>query len=161
MESDTVELQYRVLTPEDAPEASRLIGAAFEEFIAPDFTEEGKALFRHGMTPEEILDCTNRFYIGAFNGDALIGLTGLRDISHICLFTVRKDYHRQGIGRRLFELLAGSVKAVHPEVDRLTVHASNYAVPVYERLGFVLDQANQSEHGMVFNRMHWDFPHGA
>lgn len=52
--------------------------------------------------------------------------------SHVALFFVKGACHGRGIGRRLWNALLEDSAA-----DTVTVHSSRFAVPVYEKLGFV------------------------
>lgn len=69
---------------------------------------------------------------------------------HINFFFVHEEYHRRGIGRRLFETAVKS----RPE-KCITVNASPYAVPVYRRLGFVPTDKMQETKGIKFLPMEY------
>ena len=64
---------------------------------------------------------------------------------HIALFFVDGKYHMQGIGRQLWNVMLRE----NPNHE-LTVHSSLYAIPVYERLGFVKTGAIQTENGITY-----------
>ena len=72
----------------------------------------------------------------------------MRAPQHIGGFFVRADHHRRGIGRALFE----AMRQDYP-VQVFTVHSSPYAVPVYERLGFVATAAEQVTDGLRYTPM--------
>ena len=86
---------------------------------------------------------------GAFVHGTLAGVLATQSGgSHIALFFVKGAYHRQGIGRRLFETALAACGA-----GKMTVNSSPYAVPVYHRLGFRDTDAEQVTDGLRFTPM--------
>lgn len=87
--------------------------------------------FKDFIEDKEIIS-TLEFW-GAYDNRELKGVIATnKNRRHICCFFVKAQYHRQGIGRKLWEyLLANSSSEV------ITVNSSPYAVPVYHKLGFV------------------------
>jgi GNAT superfamily N-acetyltransferase len=73
------------------------------------------------------------------------GIIALRSDSHIYHLFVRKDVHGQGIARALWE----HAKALSSS-PRFTVNSSLFAVPVYERFGFIANDSPQAANGLVF-----------
>ncbi|HIX64389.1 MAG TPA: GNAT family N-acetyltransferase, partial [Candidatus Mediterraneibacter colneyensis] len=67
---------------------------------------------------------------------------------HICCFFVKAKYHRQGIGRKLWEYVLN-----HSERNVFTVNSSPYAVPVYHKLGFSDTDTEQLADGMRYTPM--------
>ncbi len=137
----------RPLAPEETGAALALAWRVFMRFEAPDYRPEGVESFRR--TIEDPSFAARIRCYGAFDGDALAGMIATRsEGSHIALFFVEEAYHRQGIGRRLFE-------AILPDVpgDTVTVNSSPYAVPVYQRLGFTALQEEQETDGIRYTPM--------
>lgn len=54
----------------------------------------------------------------------------------ITKFAVHKEWHGQGIGKSLMEMIQGMMHAQHMAVRLLNVNALAEATPFYERLGF-------------------------
>lgn len=138
----------RRLTYEEIPQALELCWQVFLEFEASEYSPEGIAAFRASLDDME----RNRkmdFY-GAFDGDALVGVLSMRASQHISGFFVDAAYHRQGIGRRLFE-------AMRRDYARqvFTVNSSPYAVEVYRHLGFVPTDKEQTVDGLRFTPMQY------
>lgn len=138
----------RRLTYEEIPQALELCWRVFLEFEASEYSPEGIAAFRASLDDME----RNRkmdFY-GAFDGDALVGVLSMRASQHISGFFVDAAYHRQGIGRRLFE-------AMRRDYARqvFTVNSSPYAVEVYRHLGFVPTDKEQTVDGLRFTPMQY------
>ena len=69
-------------------------------------------------------------------------------INEFMLFFVDSAHQRQGIGRRLFEL---AMKDCPDEI--MTVNAAPFAIPIYEKLGFNVNDAEQIVNGIRFTPM--------
>ena len=62
----------------------------------------------------------------------MVGIIATRNKgSHIALFFVEGKYHRQGIGRKLFNGILEN-----NSYSKITVNSSLYAADVYHKLGF-------------------------
>lgn len=108
-----------------------LVKDTFNEFIAPEYTEEGKLEFYRFVENDEKLDSLDIF--GYYIEDKLIGVIGLdKENSHISLFFVDKDFQRHSFGKKLLETALENF-----EGDTLTVHSSPNAVNAYKYMGFV------------------------
>lgn len=136
-------------SPAEAAEVSELILSMFAEFVAPDYTETGIAEIRRYVMPQELQqrateDC---FVLVAATDSTVVGMIEVQAADHITLLFVDKAHHGQGIARALVE--SATERCGTP----LTVHASRYAVPFYQRLGFLLAGPERSENGRVFQPM--------
>ena len=148
-------MEIRFLASEETAEALALAWRVFMRFEAPDYSAEGVESFRRTIG-DAGFTARIRFY-GAFKGGTLIGMIATRsEGSHTALFFVEEAYHRQGIGRRLFE-------AILPDVpgEAVTVNASPYAVPVYRRLGFAALNEEQVTDGIRYTPMLYTRAHNA
>lgn len=143
---DPCRYPVRRLSAEEIPAALALIWEVFSAFEAPEYPPEGIATFRASLHDQERLRALH-FY-GAFDRGTLVGVLCMRAPQHIGGFFVRADHHRRGIGRALFE----AMRQDYP-VQVFTVHSSPYAVPVYERLGFVATAAEQVTDGLRYTPM--------
>ena len=83
---------------------------------------------------------------GAFDEARLVGVMAVKDEGkHISLFFIREEYHRKGIGRRLFDAFIEEIS-----VPEMTVNSSTYAVPFYKSLGFEQVQEPQITNGLKY-----------
>jgi len=124
----------------------------FLEFEAPDYSEKGVKEFHKSICDEDYLQQL-RIY-GAFFEDKMVGVIATRDAnSHIALFFVDGNYHRQGIGRNLFEVAKSNCNS-----DKMTVNSSPYAVPIYAKLGFRQTDTEQIVNGIRFTPMEISLP---
>ena len=123
------------LQAEQLAEALSLVWEVFCRFEAPEYSEEGITEFRNFLNNEEEIGKLD-FY-GAFDkASDIVGVLAMRKPSHISLFFVKSEYHRQGIGRQLFEKILCDYQ---PQgIGVFTVNSSHYAVEVYRKLGFKL-----------------------
>lgn len=126
-------------------DAIDLIWTTFLQFEAPDYSEEGIQSFKDFIENKDIISPLE-FWGGAYDGHVLKGVIATNENrKHICCFFVKADYHRQGIGKKLWNhLLENSNSEV------ITVNSSPYAVPVYHRLGFVETETVQFSDGMRY-----------
>ena len=120
------------------------------QFEAPDYSEEGIQSFRDFIEKKEIAN-TLEFW-GAYDDNELKGVIATREErKHICCFFVKAQYHRQGIGRKLWEYLLEN----NPN-EIITVNSSPYAVPIYHKLGFVDTDAEQLSDGIRYTPMRFE-----
>lgn len=71
--------------------------------------------------------------------------------NHLALFFVAGEYHRQGIGKKLFATVKSLATA-----DTITVNSSPYAVKIYRKLGFSATDSEQVVNGLSFIPMKYD-----
>lgn len=150
MEKTKSEVSIRKLSAEERASALDLAWRVFSEYESPDYGEEGIEEFWKCLHDEGYLAGIE--YYGAFDGDRLIGLVGIRsDRKHICFFFVDGEYHRQGIGTRLFK----AVCQEYPD-HIITLNSSPYGVPFYHALGFKDTDKEQTVNGIRFTPMKYE-----
>lgn len=121
-----------------------LILDVYFEYEAPDHPESAKDAFINAVCDEDYLAVLTAY--GAFKDSVPAGIIATRNEGrHIALFFVDGKYHKQGIGRELFNVMLDD----NPNKE-LTVHSSIYAVPVYEKLGFLKNGDVQTESGITY-----------
>ena len=140
-------MNIKKLDKNNTEEALLLVQRVFNTFEAPDYSEEGVEEFHRSISDKNYLAQLTMY--GAFNKDKLTGVIASRNGgSHIALFFVDGEFHRQGAGRKLFEELLKDCKS-----DRITVNSSPYAIPVYQKLGFKCADKEQTVKGIRFTPM--------
>lgn len=150
MEKTKSEVSIRKLSAEERASALDLAWRVFSEYESPDYSKEGTLEFKKCLHDEEYLAGIE--YYGAFDGQRLIGLVGIRsDRKHICFFFVDGKYHRQGIGTRLFK----AVCQEYPD-QTITLNSSPYGVPFYHALGFKDTDKEQTVNGIRFTPMRYE-----
>ncbi len=136
----------RQLTSHEIPKAISLIWEVFLKFEAPEYSQEGIDNFRASLDDKERTKAMK--WYGAFDNGKLIGVLTMREPQHIGGFFVRADYQGKGFGRMLFEAMKSDYKT-----QEFTVNSSPYAVKIYEHLGFVPTDTEQTVTGIRFTPM--------
>ena len=128
---------------DETQSALQLVWEVFQEFESPDYTQEGINEFYKSIHDENYISMLTMY--GAFLSGELVGVIATRNNGrHIALFFVDGKYHRQGIGKQLFEAV---------RTDKMTVNSSPYAVVIYRKLGFKAVDDEQSVNGLRFTPM--------
>ncbi|MDO5517725.1 MAG: GNAT family N-acetyltransferase, partial [Clostridium sp.] len=131
----------------DMPKALELVLEVFMAYEAPVYLEEGVEMFTKCVKDPEWIGRL-KFY-GAYKDDEIVGVIATRNNgNHIALFFVKGEYHKQGIGRRLFETVVKNCNG-----EALTVNSSPYAVGIYEHLGFEKVEEEQVTDGIRYTPM--------
>lgn len=140
-------MEIRVINYNEMKDALELVWHVFLEFEAPDYTEEGIKEFKNSIDDNNWVN--ERVFYGAFNEDnKLLGVIATKDITHIALFFVKGEYHKQGIGRKLYE----KAKSMNNK-GVFTVNSSPYAHEIYKHIGFVDTDTEQCINGLKFYPM--------
>ncbi|MFC1946696.1 GNAT family N-acetyltransferase [Chloroflexota bacterium] len=149
------EIKYREIHDGEEKIACQLVMEVFDEFIAPGYTEEGINEFSKAADPDFMRYrlANNRFILVAFDEDVLTGVIEVRNNNHISLFFVRKEYMGKGIGKTLNKLAIDKCLESNPSLTQIDVNSSPYAVPIYEKLGFVIVDLEQTVNGIRYNPM--------
>jgi GNAT superfamily N-acetyltransferase len=136
-EKESKIIQIRKLDTEQSLNAAFvLVKVVFDEFVAPDYSEEGTTNFFRLVTPGylEKLYARNGFVLGAFTNELIVGMIAIRDFNHISLFFVDRQFQKKGIGRSLF---LPAVQIIESQgLTDIHVHSSPFAVLFYKAIGF-------------------------
>lgn len=155
-----MECTIRRLTAQDLPAAMELAMDTFLRFEAPDYGPEGVKSFRRTVIENEdfLAKCRsgeNRMW-GAFDGNKLIGLYGMRGKSHICLVFTHHAYHRKGIATALLQSVLADLRKEDPALERITLNSSPCGLPFYQRMGFYTTDTEKTVDGIRFTSMAFD-----
>ena len=145
----------RKLDKNEIKQALELVNRVFAEFVAVDYSERGNKAFNDYLKIklEEVtndVQSGQKKIWGYFQDEEIIGVIATRDKSHIALMFVDKQHHRKGVAKQLFNTVLAEI-CKNADVNHITVNSSPYAVPVYERLGFVkTDEIQEHENGIIY-----------
>lgn len=146
----------RPLRDDDIPRVAAMLRALALEFIVDEFAPEAASTFlrandragiernlAHGMV-----------YHVATIGEELAGFVGMREHQHVFHLFVGKAWHGGGMARALWARARECALAAGG-APPFTINASNFAVPAYERLGFVRTGPVAQVNGVYYNPMQW------
>ena len=131
----------------DLGDALDLVWKLFLKYDAPSYAKEGVEAFHKFITDLNKMK-TLTFY-GMYDNDKIIGVIATRNNgNHITLFFVDGNYHKKGIGTKLFKVVIENATS-----RVITVNSSVYAVEVYHKLGFIDTDTEKIENGIRFTPM--------
>jgi len=122
-------MEFLKLPKERNSECLDLVWRVFSELETPFFEPQASAEYKRII--EETREKNNIVFYGALENNRVVGVLGMRENNHIGYFYIDKEYHRQGIGKRLFKLMKGDY-----ERKVFTVNAMPTGVNAYSALGF-------------------------
>ena len=125
-----------------------------EEFIVHESTPEGAAFFIEENDEQGLRKFVNagtRYHV-AETDSGIAGFIAIRDNKHIFHMFVDKAHNRQGVAAALWQVARQAAReAGNPGI--FTVNSSNFAVPVYEKMGFRRTAEMQCKNGIFYNPM--------
>lgn len=148
----------RKITCDEVKSAMDLALEVFMQFEAPDYDPSGVDTFKKDIVENpEYLENARRGVCpiyAAFDGDKMVALMGMRsNKKHINLVFTKKEYHRKGIAKAIFNYLLNDVLKGNPTLDELTLNSSPYGLPFYLAIGFVPLSEEQEINGIRFTPM--------
>lgn len=140
-------MTVRPLADEEIFEALELTWRVFNQYETPDYAPEGTAEFKKTLADESYLN--GLVWYGAFDGPRLIGVLAIRKKqNHLCFFFVEGEYHRLGIGTRLFQRMKEDFARMS-----ITINSAPYGTPFYLALGCREIAGEQTKNGIRFTPM--------
>lgn len=147
--------QIRILKIEELEKALALVYNVFMEFEAPDYSEQGIRTFTDFIEFNSIKNMIQDNILNlwaCYDREKIVGVIATKQVSHICMMFVDKNYHRKGIAKSLFKTVLNTVKD-NPKIKEITVNSSPYAVKFYHKLGFLDTNEEQTVDGIMFTSM--------
>jgi len=131
---------------------SSLVKKVYDEFVAPDYTEQGNQFFYNWIDPENIAQRQQEeisLFVATIS-EKIVGMIEIRDKNHISLLFVDTAYQRKGIANELLKSALNNCRLNDKSLDKFYVHASPFSVPIYERLGFKATSEMKEEKGITY-----------
>lgn len=151
---DTEEIRIRKMSDSQIEEGLHLIWTVFQEFVAPDYSQEGRDYFYNkymdGGFRSKLAAGKESMY-GAYVGDKLAGVLSYSERNTVSCVFVDGNYHRMGIGKKLFETILQKLRK--QGVTEVKLNASPYALPFYRHIGFEETGAQASYNGILYTPM--------
>ncbi len=146
--------RVRPLESAERGKALQLAWRVFCKFESPDYALEGTEEFKRCLNDDAYL--AGICYYGAFDEDKLVGVLGIREKKcHICFFFVEGEYHRLGIGTKLFRKMREDFPG-----RTITIYSSPYGLPFYKALGFAATDSEKTVNGIRFTPMEYSDQEG-
>ncbi|MES2759780.1 MAG: GNAT family N-acetyltransferase [Pseudomonadota bacterium] len=147
-------MEIRPIEEGDLPQVARLLRELSIKFIVHESTPEGAATFLRENDEAAIrryIEIGHVYHVAQIDGE-IAGFIAVRDRSHLFHMFVGMKWQGQGVARRLWEV--ARMHAIDSGGSGVfTVNSSNYALPVYEAMGFVRTAPMQCVKGLYFNPM--------
>jgi ribosomal protein S18 acetylase RimI-like enzyme len=147
-------MHIRPIQDADLPAVAHLLNVLAREFIVHESTPMGAAGFLRENDEEglrRLLGIGYVYHVAVIDG-AVAGFVGVREHKHLYHLFVAREHHGKGIARRLWNV-ARQVAADGGNDGGFTVNSSNYAVGLYQALGFVRTAPTQCKNGLYYNPM--------
>ena len=141
----------RQTKPGEEVPVCNLVARSFNEFIAPEFSEEGIEEFFKYANPREFKKRSESGYFSmiAESESTIVGVIEINNSRHISMLFVEKDHHKKGIAKNLIKNSFEELRAEKKQIDAITVNSSRYAVPFYEKLGFLQYEEEKTIYGVI------------
>jgi GNAT superfamily N-acetyltransferase len=129
-----------------------LILRVFNAFVAPNYSAQGIQEFYAYVQPQALAwrARENHFILVAIVQDQQAGMVEVRYHEHISLLFVDKAFQQQGVARALLNKTLEICRKHRLRLGKLSVNASPYALPIYEKFGFRPAEPEGEIHGIRF-----------
>ena len=90
-------MRYEEMKEEELKETLELVKRVFDEFEAPDYTDEGVTNFYKFIDYDSILEQLKdnfKIFVAKVE-EQIIGMVCIRDYSHVAMLFVDKKYHKK------------------------------------------------------------------
>ena len=140
-------IEVKQLLNNEKDEALLFAKKVYIECKDESYSEQGIGTFCKFVDNKEI---TKSFKVyGAFEDNVLKGIIATdRRKRHISLFFVDKVSQGKGIGKKLMSTVIDD-----NENSFITVNSSRYAIPIYEKIGFIKTEEEKEQDGLKFTPM--------
>ncbi len=136
----SADVHYRLARPEDARAVGVLARRVTRRWILPEQAPGSVVTILTAMSAKAIRTMMlegRRFHLALLD-DRVVGVAAMRDDSHLFQFFVSTSQQGRGIARRLWQrVMRDAVRRAGTR--RFTLNSSLVAVPVYLKLGFVMN----------------------
>ncbi len=145
-------LLYRLMRPGEESAVCALVTRVFDEFIAPDYSDDGVQEFLKYAEPNLLLERSlrNHFVLVATVLEEIVGMIEVREYDHVSLRFVDRRFQRIGIGKELLRRSLEVCRSHKPGLSEISVKSSPYAVAVYQKMGFRQQGPARTVKGICF-----------
>lgn len=147
------EICIRPIKTNEEFKISGMIKDTFNEFINDDFySEDGIKNFHRYIDAHNINYRlkNNHIMLVAEENKIIKGSIEIRDLNHISLLFIDKEYVNLGLGTALLNYAINVCKENNKNLDKITVHATPQSVNLYKKSNFKAVKSQQVVNGIVF-----------
>lgn len=147
----TTTFNLREIRQSELVAVCNLVARTFNEFIAPEFSEQGIDEFFKYSNPRDFEKRSESGYSSmlAEYDDRIAGMIELKGRSHISMLYVEKTFHKKGVAKELIRAALSNLSLENHYDTDITVNSSRYAVPFYEKLGFIQFEEEKTIYGVI------------
>lgn len=152
MGSNSTRILYREIKPDEETAVVNLVLEVFDEFVAPQYADEGVTEFKKYVRADVLYDRLkdgNIVKVAECEGK-IIGVIEIRENSHIALLFVKKSHQREGLARELLKRSIEICRERKPDIHKITVNSSPNAVTAYRKIGFQDIEGERLVNGIRF-----------
>jgi GNAT superfamily N-acetyltransferase len=152
------QLTYRIMVPGEEETVINIVTEVFNEFIAPQYSEEGITEFYKYANAAALAERSkvNHFTVIAEHDNNPVAIIEVRNNNHVSFFFNKAKFQRKGIGKQLLNYAIGICLKNNPTIQKITVNSSPNATKAYEKMGFTAEGEEQCVHGIKFVPMSLD-----
>jgi len=153
-------VNLRIATENDATEISSLILTVAHSQLRTEFSEDGWLLFKKLLAVKTLKGLLNNkkfFYLVVTKGQSVVGVLCIKDRSHVFHFFVHSEFQGRGIGKLLWKAYLNDIKKPRfnygtpvKKFTEVSVNSSDYALPIYQKLGFKMKNGRQIKNGVCY-----------
>lgn len=143
-------IHYRFMKKGEEGRAFALIEKVFNEFVAPDYEQDGVDEFFRFANPQAMAGRRGpeQIVIIAEKGEDIVGVIEMRSSNHIAMLFVGN--RGEGIAKGLFKKAVKVCLNRHPDIKTITVNSSPFAESIYSKMGFKTTGPVQKKNGIIF-----------
>lgn len=158
-------MRIRKAQVEDAEDISSLILNTAATQLRQEFSDDGWELFQRLLskkTQQSLIDNKKFYYflaVAATESTAdehIVGILAIKDKNHLFHFFVQPQWQGKGIGRYLWQAFLQvfhTDKYSRKPFHEITVNSSDFGLPFYQKLGFVMKTTQQQKNGVCYTPM--------
>jgi len=147
-----INIAFREIHSGEEYTVCKLVLESFNEFIAPGYSSEGIMEFSKFVQADFLSErlANGGYSFVALDKNELIGFIEVKNLNHISLLFVKKEYQKMGIAKSLVKLSIDRSKELSKDLNIIEVNSSPYAVKIYEQMGFTPLDVEQVVNGIRF-----------
>jgi ribosomal protein S18 acetylase RimI-like enzyme len=157
IDSKSQHINVLILNYDKIEEFCTFVRTVYDEFVSGDYNDEGNTTFYNYIHVNEVRDRLkngNIFYIAEDN-HKIVGAIEIRNLNHISLLFVDKDYQKKGIAKKLFNYSLKKIIEYNNNIQNIEVNSSPYAKEIYKKIGFMERSELVEKNGIKYYEMEY------